>query len=70
MVPVAGNNLVTGSSTAIILAIPLLVLIGLAPQSDLWTWLVLLLITVYFSFLLLLLLKLKKRQKKENLNQG
>lgn len=66
----AGNNLVTGSSTAIILAIPLLVLIGLAPQSDLWTWLVLLLITVYFSFLLLLLLKLKKRQKKENLNQG
>lgn len=65
----AGNNLITGSSTAIVLALPLLVLIGLAPKSDVWTWLVLVLITVYLGFLLLLLFKLKKRQKSENLNQ-
>lgn len=48
----AGNNLVVGSSFAILLAAPVLVFIGLAPQSDLMLYVVLASCMVYYLILL------------------
>ena len=58
----ASNNLIVGSSYAIVLAAPILVLIGLAAKSTAMCFLTLGLITVYFAALLFFILK--ARQKK------
>ncbi len=59
----AANNLITGSSFGIILGAPILVLVGLAPKSDLMCWVTLGLVAVYMVLLELLIFKLKKKQK-------
>ena len=61
----AATNLITGSSFAIVFGIPMLLLIGLAPESDALLYLTLVLIAVYLLVLLLfmLLAKRKKVQK-------
>ena len=59
----AANNLVTGSSVGIIFGAPILVLVGLAPQSDLLCWVTLGLAAVYLGLLDLLLFKLKKKKQ-------
>lgn len=56
----AANNLLTGSSFAILIGAPMLLLIGIAPNSDLMTLLTLLLMFVYLAPLLYFLLKKKK----------
>lgn len=48
----ASNNLVIGSSFAILLAVPLLVLVGLAPKSTAMTFIVLGLLALYYFILL------------------
>lgn len=48
----ASNNLVIGSSFAILLAVPLLVLVGLAPKSTAMTFIVLVLLALYYLILL------------------
>ncbi len=59
----AANNLITGSSFGIILGAPILVLVGLAPKSDLLCWITLGLIAVYMALLELLIFKIKKKAK-------
>ncbi len=59
----AANNLITGSSFGIILGAPILVLVGLAPKSDLLCWITLGLAAVYMALLELLIFKVKKRAK-------
>ena len=59
----AANNLVIGSSFGIVLGAPVLVLVGLAPRSTLFTWIVLLLAAVYYVVLLFIILKLHRRKK-------
>lgn len=58
----AANNLVVGSSFAILLAAPLLVLVGLAPKSTLMTFAVLAIIVVYYFVLLAISLHNKKEK--------
>ncbi len=60
----AANNLVLGSSFAILFAGPMLILLGLAPVSPKMTFLVLALTIVYLSFLLILLYSLSKKSEK------
>ena len=60
----AGNNLVLGSSFAILLAAPLLILASLAPKSDVLTIVVLGIIFVYY-FVLLGIVNLKGKKNKE-----
>ncbi len=59
----AANNLITGSSFGIILGAPILVLVGLAPKSELMCWVTLGLVAVYMVLLELLIFKLKKKHK-------
>lgn len=62
----AANNLVIGSSFAILLGIPLLVLVSLAPKSTLMTFVVLGLLALYYAALLLIVnLKRKKAKVKQ-----
>ena len=56
----AANNLITGSSFGIILGAPVLVLVSLAPRSDLFCWLTTVLAAAYLALLLLLIFRLKK----------
>lgn len=58
----AANNLVVGSSFAILLGAPLLLLVGMAPKSDMMTYIVLGLLAAYY-FVLLLIVNKKKRIK-------
>lgn len=58
----AANNLVLGSSFAIMLGAPLLVLVGMAPKSTPMTFLVLGIVIVYY-FILLSILRLKPKKK-------
>ena len=60
----AGNNLVLGSSFAILLAAPLLVLVSMAPRSDVMTLVVLGIIAVYYV-VLLGIINLKGKKNKE-----
>lgn len=60
----AANNLVIGSSFAILLAIPLLLLVSLAPRSTLMTVITLVLLAVYYV-LLLGIVNLRTKQKVE-----
>ncbi len=58
----AANNLVIGSSFAILLAAPLLVLVSLAPRSTATIFLVLGIVIVYY-FVLLAIVKYNKKEK-------
>ena len=58
----AGNNLVLGSSFAILLAAPLLVLVSLAPKSEVMTLVVLGILVVYYA-ILLAIVNLKHKKK-------
>jgi len=55
----AADNLVSGSSFAILLGAPVLLLVGLAPQSDAMLYIVLGLMVVYFTLLMLFIFKFK-----------
>ena len=63
----AANNLVVGSSFGIVLGAPVLILVGLAPKSDLLCWVTLGLAAAYMALLVLLIcrLKPKKNRKRE-----
>jgi len=56
----AGNNLVLGSSCAILLAVPLLILVGMAPKSTMFAFLTLGCLIVYYFILLAIALSGKK----------
>ena len=58
----AANNLVLGSSFAIMLGAPLLVLVGMAPNSTAMTFAVLGLVILYY-FLLLGVIRIKRKKK-------
>lgn len=60
----AANNLVIGSSYGIILGAPILILVGLAPKSDLLCWVTLLIAAVYLAALLVLIGKAHRRKGK------
>ncbi len=59
----AANNLVIGSTFGIVLGAPVLILVGLAPKSDLLCWVTLGLAAVYLAVLLLLIMKLRPRRQ-------
>ena len=58
----AANNLVVGSSFGIILGAPVLILVGLAPKSDLLCWVTLALAAAYMGLLVLLITKLHRKK--------
>ncbi|MCR5089395.1 MAG: sodium:glutamate symporter [Oscillospiraceae bacterium] len=58
----AANNLITGSSFGIILGAPVLILVGLAPKSDLLCWVTLALAAFYMLVLDLLIFRLHKNR--------
>ena len=60
----AANNLVVGSTFGIVLGAPVLILVGLAPKSDLMCWVTLALAALYLVLLLLLITRLKPRKNK------
>lgn len=59
----AANNLVTGSSFAIIFAAPMLILIGMAPKSTVMTFVVLGICAAYWALLALFVCKARRRKK-------
>lgn len=59
----AANNLLLGSSFAIVLGAPILIFVGLAPESDLMLFVTLGLLFVYLIPLLLIMLKAHKKKK-------
>ena len=59
----AGNNLVLGSSCAILLAVPLLILVGMAPKSTMFAFLTLGCLIVYYFILLGIALSGTKTKK-------
>jgi len=62
----AANNLVLGSTTAIVFGFPLLLLVGFANRSDSWTWIVFGLVTLFALLINALLFRrqlFKKRIK-------
>ena len=58
----AANNLVVGSSFGIVLGAPVLILVGMAPRSELMCWVVLGLAAAYAALLYLLIFKLRKKK--------
>ncbi|MBQ2661408.1 MAG: hypothetical protein IJF80_01990 [Clostridia bacterium] len=60
----AANNLITGSSFGIIFGAPVLLLVSLAAESDLMTWVALGLVIIYLAFLLLFMFKVGKKAEK------
>jgi ESS family glutamate:Na+ symporter len=58
----AANNLLTGSSFAIVLGAPMLILIGMAPESDTMLFTTLGLLCVYMIPLLFIILKVRSRK--------
>ena len=60
----AANNLVVGSSFGIVLGAPVLILVGLAPKSELLCWVTLGLAASYMALLVLLIVKLKPKKQK------
>ena len=58
----AANNLVVGSSFGIIRGAPVLILVGLAPKSDLLCWVTLALAAGYMGLLVLLITKLHRKK--------
>ena len=61
----AANNLIIGSSYAILLGAVLMVFVGMAPKSDLLTFVTFGLILVYYIILMLFLCKAGRKPKKE-----
>ena len=61
----AANNLVVGSSFGIILGAPILVLVGLAPRSDLMCWVTVGIAAAYLALLLLVIFKAHGKRKNE-----
>lgn len=61
----AANNLLTGSAFAIVFGAPMLLLVGLAPQSLLLTWITLGLLVVYLALLLMFLLAVRRRKDRK-----
>ena len=61
----AANNLVVGSSFAIIFGAPFLALISLAPKSPAMTFIVFVCLAIYYVLLLLIACKGGKRRKKD-----
>lgn len=59
----AGNNLVLGSSCAILLAVPLLILVGMAPKSTMMTFITLGIVIVYYFILLAIVMSGKKKRQ-------
>jgi ESS family glutamate:Na+ symporter len=59
----AANNLITGSSFAIVLGAPMLIFIGMAYKSTVMTFVTFGLCAVYFALMLLLILKVKLKKK-------
>ncbi len=59
----AANNLLAGSSYGILLGAPLLVLIGMAPKSNLMLLIVFIALIVYMIALILFILRVKPRRK-------
>lgn len=59
----AGNNLVLGSSCAILLAIPLLILVGMAPKSTMMTFITLAAVIIYYFILLAIVMSGRKKEK-------
>lgn len=57
----AANNLLTGSGFAILLGFPMLIFIGLAPQSNVMLFITFGLMIVYFIGLMILIAKLKRK---------
>ena len=57
----AANNLITGSSFGILLGAPVLILVGMAPKSDLNCWIVMGLAAAYCAVLYLLIFRLKRK---------
>lgn len=60
----AANNLLTGSSFAIALGAPMLILIGMAPKSDTMLFITLALLVIYLFLLILIMLKANRKKKK------
>ncbi len=58
----AANNLILGSSFGIAFGFPVLILVGMAPKSDLMLWLVFGICIVYLALLLLFILKAHKKK--------
>ena len=58
----AANNLITGSSFGIVLGAPVLILVGMAPKSNLMCWIVAAIAAVYLALLYLLIFKLRKKK--------
>ncbi|HHU49291.1 MAG: sodium:glutamate symporter [Caldicoprobacterales bacterium] len=59
----AANNLLAGSSYGILLGAPLLVIIGMAPKSDLFLLIVFIVLIVYLIILIMFMLKVQPRRK-------
>ena len=59
----AANNLVVGSSFAIVFGAPMLIFIGLAPKSDLMCFVTLGLCIIYFFILMMFIFKVNRRKK-------
>ena len=62
LVTPAANNLVLGSTFGIVLGAPILILVGLAPKSDLLCWVTLLIAAAYLAALLVLIDKAHRRK--------
>ena len=60
----AANNLVVGSSFGIVLGIPVLILVGIAPRSDLMCWLTVLIAAAYLLLLRLFIRKAHRHKEK------
>ena len=60
----AANNLVIGSSFGIVLGIPVLILVGIAPRSPLMCWLTVLIAALYYLALRLFIRKAHRRKEK------
>ena len=60
----AAGNLVTGSTFGIVLGAPVLILVGMAPKSDLLCWITLALAAVYLVVLDLVIFKVHRRKGK------
>ncbi len=59
----AANNLITGTGTAIFLALPVLLLVGLAPQSQTMPLIIVALAAVYLAVMLFIIFKAGKKKK-------
>lgn len=58
----AANNLVTGTSTAVIFGIPIMVLVGLAPKSTAMTFIFLGICLVYYACLMAIIFSKTNRK--------